>query len=282
MLSRFSYADAPRGLARQAVRSGLLLIAMLTVLFVCAFAIVAWTGVVIVSVAAVGSLALAPHLSPATIMRFRGAAAARPLQLTDVRQRLARLAHVASLPRAPGLFLQRGFGINAFAAGDRERPAVAVSEGALRYLAPGELDAVFAHEIAHLAAGDAGLLLVAATIRRITASVALFGLIAGGVGLAFAGVPVAPLWAVFLFAAAQSATALLTMALARDREFAADAAAARIVGSPITLAAALDRVRNQTQGPWRWFIGPTAGSRLPNFLRTHPSIDERIARLLER
>ncbi len=279
MLSRFSYADAPRGLARQAVRSGLLLIAMLTVLFVCAFAIAAWTGVVIVSVAAVGSLALAPHLSPATIMRRRGAAAARPLQLTDVRQRLA---HVASLPRAPGLFLQRGFGINAFAAGDRERPAVAVSEGALRYLAPGELDAVFAHEIAHLAAGDAGLLLVAATIRRITASVALFGLIASGVGLAFAGVPVAPLWAVFLFAAAPSATALLTMALARDREFAADAAAARIVGSPITLAAALDRVRNQTQGPWRWFIGPTAGSRLPNLLRTHPSIDERIARLLER
>lgn len=76
-------------------------------------------------------------------------------KLRRLRQVLDEMAIAAALP-APALFvLTSELAINAFAAGvDRERSAIAVSKGAIDRLSRSELQAVVAHELAHVRHGD--------------------------------------------------------------------------------------------------------------------------------
>jgi Zn-dependent protease with chaperone function len=76
-------------------------------------------------------------------------------KLRRLRQVLDEIAIAAAMP-APALFvLPSERAINAFAAGvDQERSAIAVSQGALDRLSRSELQAVVAHELAHVRHGD--------------------------------------------------------------------------------------------------------------------------------
>jgi heat shock protein HtpX len=191
----------------------------------------------------------------------------------------AELGARAGLPRPPSLYWQPTAAVRAFSVGDATDPALALSEGALRVLPPRELRAVLAHEVAHLAAGDTRLLLLAETLGRVAQAVALVGLLAALMAAVVAGEAALPAPALLALALTPLAARLLTLGLSRRREFAADAAAARLTGDPEGLARALATIERLARRRWG-HLHVRAAQSVPPALRTHPPTEERIARLL--
>jgi Zn-dependent protease with chaperone function len=80
----------------------------------------------------------------------------------------ARLAEDAGLARTPDLFLSEARGLGAFATGGR-RPAVVLSVDLLETLDDAELEAVIAHEVAHIAARDVRAITLGGVLRDMVA-----------------------------------------------------------------------------------------------------------------
>jgi len=81
---------------------------------------------------------------------------------------------------------------------------------------------------------------------------------------------------------------LIQMAISRSREFMADATGARISGSPMALAAALEKLNRASQivpmearaeSAHLFIMNPLSGNAVWKLFSTHPPIEERIARL---
>jgi heat shock protein HtpX len=79
---------------------------------------------------------------------------------------------------------------------------------------------------------------------------------------------------------APTISALAQLALSRTREYNADLEAARLLGDPEPLALALAKIERFQGRLLEQFLGP--GQRLPDpsMLRSHPSTEERIRRLV--
>jgi heat shock protein HtpX len=83
------------------------------------------------------------------------------------------------------------------------------------------------------------------------------------------------------------------MAISRAREFEADRGGAEISGDPQALASALQKIHRIAQGlpletaerhpetAQMMIMNPLSGGGLKGLFSTHPSTDERVARLLE-
>jgi heat shock protein HtpX len=206
-----------------------------------------------------------------------------------------RLCALADMPK-PTLAVAESSVPNAFAAG-RKRSGIVlcVTRGMLARLDEQELEGVMAHELSHVAHGDAVVMTVASFIG------VLAGLTARvGAQLLFYAGRMRGLWQVLVVALAVTAVSaatwmisvLLIRALSRYREFAADHAAAELTGNPAALSSALQKVsdrrglipskdlRRATAVNAFAFCPVTtnkqAGSQL---LSTHPSVQARIERL---
>ena len=203
-----------------------------------------------------------------------------------------RLAANAGLPM-PAVYVIDNPQPNAFATGrDPDHAAVAATTGLLQMLDREEIAGVMAHELAHVQNRDTLTMTVTATIAGAISMLANFGLLfgsmsrdsenrspLGGIGVLLAAI-VAPL-----------AAMLVQMAISRTREYAADRRGAEISGNPLALASALDkiagaahRVPNMTaeQNPATahlFIINPLSGEGRDNLFSTHPSTEERVARL---
>jgi heat shock protein HtpX len=162
-----------------------------------------------------------------------------------------RLCALADMPK-PRVAIIDSLVPNAFAAGRSRRGVVlCVTRGLQEQLDEAELEAVLAHELSHIAHGDAVVMTVASFIG------VLAGLTArvGARVLYFAG-RARNLWQ--LLAVAMALTALsaftwfislfLIRALSRYREFAADRAAALLTGNPGALGSALTKVSDAAGG----------------------------------
>jgi Zn-dependent protease with chaperone function len=97
------------------------------------------------------------------VARSRRIDRAHPLALSA-----ARLAAEAGLTRTPDVFLSECRGLGAFATGGR-RAAVVLSIDLLGKLDECELEAVIAHEIAHIAARDVGAITLGGVLRDMVA-----------------------------------------------------------------------------------------------------------------
>ncbi|MEQ9641032.1 MAG: M48 family metalloprotease [Alphaproteobacteria bacterium] len=257
--------------------------ALLALLSAVGWLIAGGLGVLVAAAGAGVAMLLAPRLPAAAIMRMLRA---RPVSLDpwrgdgwhQVSEFLHALAARAGMTRVPKLYWQSASGPRAFSAGDAADPAIAISRGTLHQLPPRELQAVLAHEVAHLAAGDTRWLLLAETLARVTQSVALIGLLSAFVGALLTGEAPFSGRAMLGLAAAPFVARLLLLALARNREFAADAGAVRLTRDPEALASALTTIERLSRRHW----GQTYEAALrnvPPVLRTHPPTEERIARL---
>ncbi|RPI31741.1 MAG: hypothetical protein EHM52_01145 [Actinomycetota bacterium] len=193
-------------------------------------------------------------------------------------------------------------GMNAFAFSDlRGGGVVGVTEGALARLSRQQLQAVVAHEFAHVLSGSYVTATVSCLLFGIYSSLAdaLDALIAGGGdesrtegstsgagGLVIVGAFFLRVWVWVLSLASQVANA----ALARERERQADVAAARFTGDPLSLAEALRMIARHPGGagfvppglaPLCIRAGETAGGGLlGRWGDTHPPIGARINALL--
>ena len=174
---------------------------------------------------------------------------------------------------------------NAFATGARRDSAlVAVSTGLLRSMRRDEVEAVLGHEVSHVANGD--MVTLALVQGVVNAFVLALSRVAGwavdrfvfrteeGHGPAFF---VTSLIAQIVFGLLASP---IVFWLSRQREYRADAGAARLVGAR-PMIGALERLRAVQPAPLPEELaafGISGGGRL-RWFSTHPSIDERIAAL---
>lgn len=255
------------------------LIGMTAMLLICAWSIAGLTGAVIAFFAVMIIAATGPRLSSHATMRFYGARPFPPARIPGVYAELSHLAEDAGLPVVPRLYRLRTSAPMAFAVGDRADPAIAVSDGLLYLLGGRERAGVLAHEVAHIAAGDVTLMRLGDLLRRMTAFLCHCGLLSLLLNALLIPGAGAPLWIVVLLAAAPVSLGLLQLSMSRGREFAADAAAARLTGDPAALAGALTKLERINRWNLQRLFGQLSGLEVPSCLRTHPATEERIERL---
>jgi heat shock protein HtpX len=212
-------------------------------------------------------------------------------QAPGLYQMVEELSQRAGIP-TPGVYIVPTSAANAFATGrDPDHAAVAVTEGLLHLLPADELEGVIAHELSHIIHRDTLTQAVAATIGgaiAYLAQLASYGFYAGGMSSRDRNAP-NPIGLILMMILAPLAATVIQMAISRTREFEADANAAKLTGSPRSLATALKRLEmgarqlpldgNPAFAPLL-IVNPFSGRAFANLFSTHPSTDARIERLL--
>jgi len=193
----------------------------------------------------------------------------------DVHGRLGRLAATADIA-PPELAVADTEVPNSLAVGSPRDSTVVVSEGLLNRLDDDQLDAVLAHELAHVSNRDAAVMTLASFLPAMAAddynpltgtrpallgaglvAIHAIGALAvgpavGGVG-AIIGAAVLVLFTLLFGGIALGLLAapvlMLARRLSRDREFVADRAAARLSGTPAALATALEALSAEDHDP---------------------------------
>jgi heat shock protein HtpX len=204
-------------------------------------------------------------------------------ELHAVVERLCVLADLAK----PELVVENEFQPNSWIVWlSRGRARLHVTTGLRTVLPPAELEAVIAHELAHLAHHDAAVISAASG----PGSVLLEGARRMGRSGWWLAMPIA----LVIAAAIGGLSRLATLALSRHRELAADAASAALTGRPVALASALWRIseaqrllgaadRRAAAGRDLYQVVPTDEREAfgrPRLTATHPPLLERIDRLL--
>ena len=218
-------------------------------------------------------------------------------QAPELHATMARLAAMADVPK-PRLAVMRSDVPNALATGrDPEHAVVAVTTGLLRRLEGNELEGVLAHELTHIKNRDATVITLASFFATVAffimRSGLFFGMYGGGFGrrrgrdggagaMVIIYLAALAVWVISFF---------LIRALSRYREYAADRGSAIITGAPSALASALLKISGEmaripqrdlreVQGMNAFFIVPAlTGSSVMELFSTHPSLENRLARL---
>jgi heat shock protein HtpX len=187
-------------------------------------------------------------------------------------ERLAAVARVAK----PRLYLMEDGLPRALATGRGPRGStVAVSAGLLTAASPAELEAVLAHELAHVRHRD---VVVQTSVVVLAATLLELSRIGGWLSR------------VLLFVLGPVASAFVHLLLSPKREFLADATAAAICGSPHPMADALIRLDQASElvsftgSPATeplYTINPFMEVGLAALFVTHPPVGERVRRLRE-
>ncbi len=176
---------------------------------------------------------------------------------------------------------------NAFATGrNPSHAAVAATTGIMRILDRDELEAVMAHELSHVRNRDTLISSVAATVAGVitfVANMAQWSLIFGGNdedGGNIIGV-------LAMAILAPIAALVIQMAISRSREFGADKGGAELCGHPMALATSLSKLEMASgraqahvnpSTAHMFIVNPLKGT-MASLFSTHPSTEERIARL---
>jgi heat shock protein HtpX len=263
------------------------LVAGLTALIVALGVLIGGVFLWLFAALAVGMNILGYFYSDRVALRVARAQPLAEADAAEVYESVRQLALRAAIPM-PRLFVMPGEQPNAFATGrSPAHAAVAVTEGLLLSLSHRQVRGVLAHELSHIKNHDILVSSIAATIAGAIAAIAnimqlsfLFGADEednplGGLG-ALAAMILAPLGAM-----------LLQLGISRQREYLADATAARLLGEAAPLADALQELErahapalavSPVTAPM-YIVNPLAGGRLTALLATHPPLSERIRRL---
>ncbi|MGH9131266.1 MAG: zinc metalloprotease HtpX [Acidimicrobiales bacterium] len=234
-------------------------------------------------------------------MRAREVSAEQAPELHGVVDRLCALAN---MPK-PRVAIAEVDMPNAFATGRSPKAAVVcATTGLLHRLEEPELEAVLAHELSHVAHRDVAVMTLASFLGMAAGLLTRVGLYSGMYGgfgngrnrgrndMGGGGQAGVFLAIVGISALVYAVSFLLTRALSRYRELAADRSAAVLTGRPMTLAAALVKVTGTiSKIPTRdlrsaqafnaFFFTPAlaGGASLAKLLSTHPSLERRLEQL---
>lgn len=212
----------------------------------------------------------------------------------ELHRMVERLSTRAGLPK-PKVGVMASPVPNAFATGRSPKHAVvAVTDSIMRTLTPEELEAVVAHEISHVKNRDMLTLTMASFISMLAFLIMrnwiFIGLFGGGGGnrdsnmgaLILVYIVSIVVWIV---------STLLTRALSRYREFAADRGSAYLTDNPRALISALTKIsgrmdhvppekKQEVEGANAFFIIPAiSGNTLMELFSTHPPLEKRVAAL---
>lgn len=181
---------------------------------------------------------------------------------------------------------------NAFATGARRNAAlVAVSTGIMEQMTRDELKAVLAHEVSHVSNGDMVTMSLAQGVintfviffSHVLAHVIRLAMSEKGERRRSSGGYFLHHLLVQIFQLVFGLLAsILLFWYSRKREFAADEGAARLMGSPFLMIAALRRLDNLQPGVLPDSIKAFGiAGRKSSIFSTHPSIDERVEALMK-
>lgn len=272
-----------------------LLLASLTGLFlVIGGAIGGQSGMVFALLLAVAMNMGAWWFSDTVALKMSGAREVTATELPDLHNLVGTLAQRANLPK-PRVYLIDNMTPNAFATGrSPSKGAVAVTTGIMGMLTRDELAGVIAHELAHIKNRDTLISSIAATFAgaiSMLADMVMWGMIFGGFGGSdeeeegggMAGMAGGLLTLIL----APISAMLIQMAISRSREYTADATGAQILGNPLPLATALEKLEAMVhQRPMAvrpatshlYIVNPILGG-LGSLFRTHPETAKRVAKL---
>ena len=200
---------------------------------------------------------------------------------------VSRLAQRMGLPM-PRLWLIPEESPNAFATGrNPSHASVAFTTGILQLMSDNELEGVIAHELGHVLHRDILISSIAATIAAAITFIARMAFWFGGPrrdddeGGGMAG-------ALLMMIVAPIAALLIQMAISRTREFSADEASAKYTKTPYHLVNALGKLDTWSKRipmdaspatAHMFIIKPFTGESFMRLFSTHPSTEDRIARL---
>lgn len=214
-----------------------------------------------------------------------------PDQAPELHAMVADLARKAAIPM-PRVYIIPTQNPNAFATGrNPENAAVAATEGLLRILSPEEIKAVMAHELGHVMNRDTLISTIAATFAGAVSMVAnflMFSLMFGGRDN---NSPVGMIGMILAMLVAPIAASMIQMAISRSREHLADETGAKLMGSGRPLASALQKLHYGVEQlpPERdpepatahmFIVNPLSGKGVSKLFSTHPSMEDRVTRLL--
>jgi heat shock protein HtpX len=205
---------------------------------------------------------------------------------------MERLTGKAGLPM-PKLYVIPQPAPNAFATGrNPSHASVAVTAGLMELMTDDELEGVIAHELSHVRNYDILITSIAATIAgaiTLMARMGQFAMIFGGYGGSRDDRRGGGLSALLMIILAPLAALFIQLGISRQREYAADASGARMVGHPYGLISALEKLgaynkripMNVPPATASLFIvAPlSAGQVFTGLFSTHPPLSERIAAL---
>jgi heat shock protein HtpX len=202
----------------------------------------------------------------------------------------------------PALKIIEDDALNAYASGIREgHYCVTVTRGLLRHLNDAEVEAVLAHELTHIRNRDVLLMVIAVIFAGIFAFAGdlvfrnwnfPFGFSPrrsmsdreerdrGGAGLAI-------LLAILIILLSWGASVLIRFGISRSREYLADAGSVELTKNPDAMISALRKIEAHATIPdmpsrmHAFFIESPAISPETGWLATHPSVEHRIAALIE-
>ncbi len=225
-------------------------------------------------------------------------------EFPDLWNTLENLCITAGLPM-PKVYVIDDPAPNAFATGrNKEHAVVAVTTGLLPLLNKSELEGVLAHELAHIGNRDMlvqTVVVVFAGMISFVSDMVLHASMFGGKSNENKS-PVLMILGVIAVVLAPIAAMIIKLAISREREFLADATGALITRYPEGLASALAKISNFHQ-PMRvqhaaiahLFISDPTGindeseireheevSYFQKLFMTHPPVQERISRLLDK
>jgi len=200
---------------------------------------------------------------------------------------VGRMAERMGIPM-PKLWLITEDSPNAFATGRNPKHAsVAFTTGILSLMEDSEIEGVVAHELGHVLHRDILISSVAATIASAITFLSRMVFFFGprerdddDGGSAWGGI--------LMMILAPIAALLIQMAISRTREYDADEASAKYTGNPQELVSALQKLElyshripmDATPSTAHLFIvQPFTGEALQRLFSTHPSTQDRIARL---
>jgi heat shock protein HtpX len=188
----------------------------------------------------------------------------------------------------PKLYLIPEPSPNAFATGRNPAHAsLAFTAGLLQLMNDNEIEGVVAHELGHVLHRDILISSVAGTLAAAITFLARMAFFFGGSSRDDDNRGGA-VGAILMMILAPIAAMLIQMAISRSREYDADAASAKYVGSPYPLINGLKKLEGWSKSipmdatpstAHMFIIKPFGGQSMMRLFSTHPSTEDRIARL---
>ena len=273
-------------------RTGILL-ALMTGLFMAIGFLVGGNGGMLIAFGLAAAMNLFAYWNAdKMVLHMYGAREVGPQDAPDFYGLVEGLARRAGLPM-PRVYIIDSDQPNAFATGrNPENAAVAATTGLLNLMSQVEVAGVMAHELAHVKNRDTLTMTITATLAGAIGMLANMAMFMGG--SSHNGENRNPLGLVgglLVMILAPLGAMLVQMAISRAREYEADRLGAEISGQPLWLANALEnlhhaaeRIPNEQAAhnpatAHLFIVNPLSGGAMDNLFSTHPSMENRVARL---
>lgn len=289
-----SKIESDRGLNLRMFITGLLLVLLYAIIVTVLIRIGISYGIVIVIAAALlfSQFYFSDKIAMFSMHAHEVTAAQEP-KLHEIVDRLCLLANMEK----PRVGVAEVDIPNAFATGRSPKHAViCATRGLMHRLSDEELEAVLAHELSHVAHRDVAVMTIASGVGMLAGLVsrmAMWSAMLSGGGRSRDGQNVVLIEMVTWVASLviYVIAYLLTMALSRYRELAADRSGAILIGKPSVLASALVHITGdigriprtdlrKAEGMNAFFFAPAlSGGTAASIFSTHPSLEKRLDQL---